>query len=238
MSAIVNRKATSRRGGRRATEGPRADDPRVVRSRAAVVDAARTLFLRQGYAGTTMEEIAALAGLTKRTLYNNYADKDALFLEIVADVIAYAEEFVRGLHEEFTAGITAANLSATLDDLGRRLALGIVRPEVVALRRLLIGEARGFPALAAEYFDRAPGQVLDALASGFEHLGRVGLLRVADAKRAAAQFAYLVAGEHLDRAMLVGTVPPREKVIACAREGVRTFLARYQAARGGRGTRG
>lgn len=233
MSAISNRKARPRRAGRRAAR-PREDDPRVVRSRAALVDAARTLFLRKGYAGTTMEEIAALAGLTKRTVYNNYADKNALFTQIVADVIVYAEEFARGLNAEFNVGITAANLRATLDDVGRRLALGIMRPEVVALRRLLIGEARGFPALATEYFDRAPGEVIDALASGFEHLGQIGLLRVVDARRAAAQFAYLVAGELLDRAMLVGTTPPREHVIACAREGVQTFLARYEAAGGSR----
>jgi TetR/AcrR family transcriptional repressor of mexJK operon len=197
-----------------------------------LLDAARTLFLREGYAGTTMEDIAALAGLTKRTVYNNYADKDALFTQMVADVIAYAEEFARGLHKEFTVGITAANLRATLDDLGRRLALGIVRPEVIALRRLLIGEARAFPALAKEYFDRAPGQVLTALASGFEHLGQIGLLHVTDGRRAAAQFAYLVAGEPLDRAMLVGTIPPKELVITCAREGVETFLARYASAAG------
>jgi TetR/AcrR family transcriptional repressor of mexJK operon len=76
--------------------------------------------------------------------------------------------------------------------------------------------------------------VIDALASGFEHLGQIGLLRVVDARRAAAQFAYLVAGELLDRAMLVGTTPPREHVIACAREGVQTFLARYEAAGGSR----
>ena len=206
---------------------PRADDPRVVRSRAAVVDAARTLFLRHGYAGTTMEEIAAAAGLTKRTVYNNYGDKDALFRQIVADVLAYAEAFARGLHEEFTVGVTAANLRATLDDLARRLALGIVRPEVIALRRLLIGEARAFPGLGAEYFDRAPGQVLDALASGFAQLGRRGLLRVRDARRAAAQFAYLVAGEPLDRAMLVGTIPTKAAVIAAAGDGVETFVARY-----------
>ena len=229
MSAISRRPA--QRVGRR-LRGPRADDPRVVRSRAAVVGAARALFLRKGYAGTTMEEIAALAGLTKRTVYNNYADKDALFIQIVMEVITYAEEFARGLHEEFTARVTAANLQPTLDDLGRRLALAIMRPEVVALRRLLIGESREFPALGAKYFDRAPGQVLDALASGFDHLGQVGLLRVADARIAAAQFAYLVAGEPLDRAVLVGKTPPREHVIACAREGVQTFLARYRAARG------
>ena len=223
MSAISGRP----RSKKRRFTAPRADDPRVVRTRAAVVDAARALFLRKGYAGTTMEEIAAAAGLTKRTVYNNYGDKEALFTQIVADVIAYAEEFARGLHEEFTVGITVTNLHAELDDLGRRLALGIVRAEVIALRRLLIGEVREFPALAEEYFDRAPGQVIKALASGFAHLGRVGLLRVTDPRRAAAQFAYLVAGEPLDRAMLVGKVPPKEQVVAAAKAGVETFMARY-----------
>lgn len=224
--------ATSRRGrhapaSRRGFTGPRADDPRVVRTRAAVREAARTLFLQQGYAGTTMDEIAEAAGLTKRTLYNNYADKDALFTEIVAEVGAYADEFARALRDELAAGTTAANLSKTLHELGRRLALGIVRPEVVAVRRLLIGEARTFPALARRYFDRAPGQVLKVLSAGFARLGKAGLLRVSQPRRAAAQFAYLVAGQPLDRAVLVGTVPPRAEIIACAREGVETFLARY-----------
>jgi TetR/AcrR family transcriptional repressor of mexJK operon len=176
-----------------------------------------------------MEEIAATAGLTKRTLYNNYAGKDALFTEIMAETIEYAEDFARGVREEFAVGVTAANLQDALDSLGRRLALGIVRPEVIALRRLLIGEAREFPELATKYFQRAPGHVLEALASGFERLGRSRLLRVTDARQAAAQFAYLVAGEPLDRAVLVGTVPPRPHVIAVAREGVRTFLARYRS---------
>ena len=183
--------------------------------------------MRNGYANTTVEDIAELAGLTKRTVYNNYADKDALFTQIVVDTIAFAEEFARALGDEFTTGITATNLRAALDDLGQRLALGIIRPEVIALRRLLIGEGRAFPALAREYFDRAPGQVIDALASRFTYLGDAGLLRLTDAHRAAAQFAYLVAGEPLDRAMLVGTVPSKDEVLACARDGVETFIARY-----------
>ena len=199
-----------------------------------MVDAARTLFLRNGYAGTTMEEIAALAGIARRTVFNHYTEKDALFIQIVGDVIAYAEIFARALREEFTVAIPPVNLRAWLDDLARRLALAIMRPEVIALRRLLIGEARSFPELAAEYFARAPTQVIDTLALGFDQLGQAGLLRVPDARRAAAQFAYLVVGEPLDRAMLVGAVPPKEHVIAGAREGVETFLARYGVARGGR----
>jgi len=225
MSAISGPRKSSP-GDARERTGPRADDPRVVRTRSAVVDAARALFLRDGYSRTTMDEIAALAGVTKRTLYNNYADKEALFREIVLDFIAFAEEFARGLQEEL-GGIANAKLRSTLEELGVRLALAITRRDVIALRRLLISEAREFPLLARKYFDRVPAQVLGALASAFERLDDAGRLRVPDARVAASQFAYLVVGEPLDRAMLVGTLPARKHVIACARTGVETFLARY-----------
>jgi TetR/AcrR family transcriptional repressor of mexJK operon len=175
-----------------------------------------------------MEEIGAAAGLTKRTVYNNYGDKEALFRLVVSDVIAFAEEFARGLSAELAGKVTAAALAAELHDLARRLALGILRPEVIALRRLLIGEARAFPELAREYFDRAPGRVLSAIASGFEQLTRAKILRATDPRRAAEQFAYLVAGEPLDRAILVGAIPSEEHILACAHDGVETFLARYQ----------
>jgi TetR/AcrR family transcriptional repressor of mexJK operon len=199
-----------------------------VRSRAAVVAAAKSLFLEKGYAGTTMEEIGAAAGLTKRTVYNNYGDKDALFTLVVSDVIAFAENFAQSLSAELAGRRTAVALRTELHDLARRLALGILRPEVIALRRLLIGEARAFPHLATQYFERAPGGVLVAIAAGFRQLTRAGLLRVADPRRAAEQFAYLAAGAALDRAMLMGTLPSKKHILACAHDGVETFLARYQ----------
>ncbi len=232
MSAISGKGPGSARGARgpggaRGFAPPRTEDPRVVRTRSAVVDAARTLFLRDGYSRTTMEEIAALAGVTKRTLYNHYADKEALFTQIVLDVIAFAEEFARGLQEELGDEIATARLRSTLEELGVRLALAITRRDVIALRRLLISEAREFPALATKYFDRVPARVLAALSSAFERLDEAGRLRVPDARVAASQFAYLVVGEPLDRAMLAGTTPSRKRVTACARAGVETFLARY-----------
>lgn len=204
-------------------------DPRVARSRAAAVDAARMLFLQKGYAGTTMAEIAAAAGLTKRTLYNNYPDKRALFTTIVTDVTSLADGFAHGLRQQFDGHLKGGDLRAILADVGQRLAFGIVRREVIAMRRLLIGEAREFPDLADQYFDRAPGQVLDALSTGFSRLAAARLLRTSDPRMAAAQFAYLVAGEPLDRAVLVGRLPTRKHLIACAAEGVETFMARYGA---------
>ena len=127
------------------------------------------------------------------------------------------------------AATVVTDPAKTLHDVARRMALAIVRPEVVALRRLLIGESRTFPDLARDYFDRAPGRVIAALASGFAHLTNVRVLRTPDPRRAATQFAYLVVGAPLDRAMLSGTVPPRGELIAGAHEGVETFLARYGA---------
>ena len=207
--------------------GPRADDPRVVRTRAAVFEAARKLFLEQGYSGTTMDQIAAAAGLTKRTLYNNYGDKHALFTRIIADVLVYVERFARGLDAELSVEAVAPNVREALEAVGGRLALAILRPEVIVLRRLLIGESRTFPGLAAEYFERAPGQVLRSLAAAFANMSRHGLLRVADPTRVAAQFAYLIAGEFLDRAIMIEVLPSQEQIIACAKEGVQTFWVRY-----------
>jgi TetR/AcrR family transcriptional repressor of mexJK operon len=184
------------------------------------------LFLENGYVGTTMDDIAALAGISKRTLYNNYPDKAALFTQMVTDVIVYAEEFAHGLSAEF-ADLRAGDFPDGLHGLGRRLALAILRPEIIALRRLLIGEARSFPELAAGYFDRAPGRVMEVLASGFQQLSSAGRLKSADPERVAEQFAYLVVGAPLDRAMLHGAMPTEDHVIACARDGVETFLARY-----------
>lgn len=119
-----------------------------------MLEAARTLFLREGYAAATMEEIAELAGLTKRTVYNHYADKEALFTEVVREVIAYAEAFTRELRRDLLE-MEGAEVRAALDELGPRLAVAIVRPEVVALRRLLVGEARRFPGLPAGCWRRS-----------------------------------------------------------------------------------
>lgn len=199
---------------------------RVARTRLAIVDAARALFLRDGYAGTTMEDIAAQAGVAKRTVHYHFPDKDALFNEVVLGVIAFAEGFARELREDFPAGVAPRSLRRALHDLGRRHALAIVRPEVIALRRLVIAESRTLPAIAREYYDRVPGQVIDSLAVGLSQLRPAGL-RVPKRRRAAAQFAYLVAGELLDRAMLTGKVPAEAEIVECAMEGVETFLARY-----------
>jgi TetR/AcrR family transcriptional regulator, mexJK operon transcriptional repressor len=102
-------------------------------------------------------------------------------------------------------------------------------PRVVRLRRLIIGEARRFPDLAAEYHRLAQGRVMSTLAATFESLALRGRLQVTDPQRAAEQFAFLVLGAALDRTMFDGRdkTPGPEFLAPAADDGVRTFLAAY-----------
>ena len=67
-------------------EGEFEDERRSARKRRAILDAATSVFLRSGYLGTSMDEIAALAGVSKQTIYKHFADKERLFSEIVTAV--------------------------------------------------------------------------------------------------------------------------------------------------------
>jgi TetR/AcrR family transcriptional repressor of mexJK operon len=201
-------------------------DPRVVRSRAAVLEAATTLFLRNGYSATTMDDIAETAGVSKRTVYNNFTDKEALFREVVMAATGIAEESGADVAAELA---DPDDLPTALFALAHRLAVAATNPRVVRLRRLLIGEAHRFPDLAAEYYRLAPGRVMSTLAAAFESLPLRGRLQVTDPRRAAEQFAFLVLGAALDRAMFDGRdkTPDTDSLARAADDGVRAFLAAY-----------
>ena len=201
-------------------------DPRVVRSRAAILEAATSLFLRTGYGATTMDDIAEEAGVSKRTVYNNFADKEALFRKVALAAAEIAERFATDAAAELS---DPDDLPEALFALARRLALATTNPRVVRLRRLLIAETHRFPDLAAEYYRLAPGTVMATLAAAFESLASRGRLHVTDPDRAAEQFAFLVLGAALDRAMFDGRdkASDSDSLLRAADDGVRTFLAAH-----------
>jgi TetR/AcrR family transcriptional regulator, mexJK operon transcriptional repressor len=206
----------------------RAQDPRTRRTRAAVVEAATTLFLRHGYQGTSTDDIARLAGVSKRTLYNNFGDKERLFTEIILGITVTAEQLADQIASELRH---AEDVPAALHDVARRLLDAVTRPLVLQLRRLLIAEARRFPDLAREYYRAAPGRVLGGLAAAFGSLAEREALVVPDPQRAAEHFAFLVLGATLDRAMFEGeqSAPPDAELQRTADDAARAFLAAYGA---------
>ncbi|ACQ80560.1 transcriptional regulator, TetR family [Beutenbergia cavernae DSM 12333] len=200
-------------------------DPRVVRTRFAIVAAGTDLFLERGYVGTSLDEVAARAGVAKRSVYNNYADKEELFRAVVLTATgttsAFVAEIVSALEEP-------DDLEEAMRDLARRQLRAATSTRLVRLRRLLIGEVSRFPDLAREYAERVPGRVVAALAAAFEQLTAAGRLRVEDPERAAEHFAFLVLGSSLDRALLGDARELDDaEVAAIADSGVTAFLAAY-----------
>ena len=201
--------------------------PRGEAKHRAILEAATELFLANGYRGTSMDEIAALAAVSKQTVYKHFADKEALFSEIVVATVAEASDRV---HAEVVELADSGDLEEDLGDLARRQLRMVMQPRLLQLRRLVIGEAGRFPELGRTFYERGPGRTVAALADTFARLAERGLLAIdGDARAAAEHFNWLVMSAPLNRAMLLGRdePPPARELRRYADEGVRAFLAAY-----------
>lgn len=105
-----------------------------------IVDAAQALFLTQGYAATSLQQIATAAGATKRTLYVKVGDKAMLFAAVVHRLLDRKQE---ALALEGVSGATEARLTS----FGTDVLANSLDPDVLRLNRLLVAEARRFPEL-------------------------------------------------------------------------------------------
>jgi TetR/AcrR family transcriptional regulator, mexJK operon transcriptional repressor len=202
------------------------EDPRVGRSRALIVQSAASHFLERGYQAANVDEIAAQAGVSKRTIYNLYRDKEHLFRATLDEALGTAERFSRAVVGTLEG---TGDVTEQLRETGLALARAVLGGRIVPLRRLLIAEASRFPELASEYYERAPDRVIGAIADLLRRYDRRGSLSVDDPRIAAEHFAFLVIGASLDRALFdaAGASPSEEVVERRARAGVEAFVRAY-----------
>jgi len=210
-----------------AESAPAAEGP-ADRKRRAILGAASVVFLREGYAGASMDEITALAGASKATVYRYFTDKQTLFSELVVTTVTAVSDPVQA--EVLRLG-DSGSLEAGLRDLARRLLTAITAPGLLGLRRLIIGEAGRFPALGQAFYEQGPARTISALAGLLTWLAGEGLLKVDDPLAAAGQLNWLIAAEPLNRAMLLGDNQPftPAELTAHADAAVTTFLAAYRS---------
>jgi TetR/AcrR family transcriptional regulator, mexJK operon transcriptional repressor len=211
----------------RATAPQGEDERRSARKRRAILEAAATVFLRNGYLGTSMDEIAARAGVSKQTVYKHFADKERLFSEIVT---ATVDEIADPNYDEVLNLRDTGDVERDLRDFARRQLRAVMEPRLLQLRRLVIGEAGRFPQLGRLFYERGPGRTIDALATMFERLASRGALDLDDPRIAAAHFNWLVMSIPLNQAMLLGEDEPATpaQLRRYADAGARAFLAAYR----------
>ena len=126
--------------------------------REAILNAARIQFAASGYAGTRMEDVAAGVGISKAALYLQFADKAALFREMVDGML------LTRLPAALPPEVESAPPAVQLETLVRLGARPLPEPEVAFLPRLVIGEGGNFPEIARTYHDRAVDRILTLVA--------------------------------------------------------------------------
>ena len=197
--------------------------PRGQRRRREILAVAERILLRQGFAETTMRQVAEEAGASKETLYRHFRSKDDLVIEIV---LARTEDLRATLDANFDSG---AGLSDVLHNLGRNLLMAMSGPEVIALLWIVVTETVGNPALGMALYRAGPERTRRRLADYLEAAKRRGAFIGGDAALAASLFIGAVMGNEV----LVNLLRPPESPMTAERievrveEAVALFLTRY-----------
>jgi TetR/AcrR family transcriptional repressor of mexJK operon len=160
--------------------------------RHAVLEAAATLFMAQGYGAVSMDAVAREAGVSKATLYAHFTSKDQLFATIIGEAcrskIAAADVLE---HAEIS---TTTDIGEALRTFGVRMARFLMEPMTQAIYRVVVAECVRFPELGVAFYESGPAHFLRFFSDWIGLQMRAGRLRDADPAVAAEQFIALIRG--------------------------------------------
>ena len=190
-----------------------------------VVEGAREVFLRDGFEGASVDDIARAAGVSKATLYSYFPDKRLLFMEVATTQC----------QQQAQTSINSIDTSRPPKEVLTRVAdqfLGFIYSEMgQRIFRICVAEADRFPQLGQEFYHSGPMIMRSALVDYLHKAVDRGELRIDDFNLAADQFAELCKADLWPKLVfgIIRSVPHEEKmrVIDGA---VDTFLARYARA--------
>jgi TetR/AcrR family transcriptional regulator of autoinduction and epiphytic fitness len=186
--------------------------------RRRLIAVAEKVFVEQGYGAASMDEIAQDAGMSKRTLYQLFDTKEALFAAVITDRM-------RALGEGAEQAAGARPLKDVVVDYLCEAARFILSPRHVALFRVLIGEAWRAPGMAQAFDNACAGRGKSVLARWLAQEVEAGRLELEDPVQAAGMLFGMVVGEPHHRMLMGEGRPPSKKAIeARVRKAVDIFL--------------
>ena len=156
--------------------------------RAVIVETAAHHFFHHGFAATAIEQVAADAGVSKVTIYNQFGDKRALFAAAVESEC----EKMRGSFsmEAMPHGTIRERLTA----LGEAIFAFLFRPEMMQFERRIAAETEHDPAIGAAFLEAGPRRMKAIFAAWLHHAAKTGDLLIDDAALAAEQFVAMCKG--------------------------------------------
>ncbi len=163
--------------------------PKDPGKRAAILDAAKRMFVGHGFERVSMDQIAAEAGVSKLTVYSHFGDKESLFAEAVR---AHCEQ---GMPTSLFVAEPDTPVRERLTAIGNAFFSMVMTPEAIAGHRILCSPQVATSAMPAVFWEAGPQRVQQAFAELLQRRVASGELEIEDFDRAASQFFTLLKGE-------------------------------------------
>jgi AcrR family transcriptional regulator len=170
-------------------------------TRTVIIDAARDEFATSGYAATSMESVARVAGVSTKTLYRLIPNKAALFEAIIGNGI---DRFVSRIRLK---GCENGDIECALRDALIACGELILDGAVIGLLRMVIGESDKFPEIADTFYNKAIKRTESTLANWLKAQAENGLISIDNATEAAGMLLGMLAFQP-QRAVMLGHAPP------------------------------
>jgi AcrR family transcriptional regulator len=193
--------------------------------RCKIIEAATTVFVRDGFVGASIDAVAEAAGVSRQTIYNQIGDKEKLFAEVVREITERSSAVLLATLATFPE--QPQDIEEELVSFAVRLTRNCVCDgQAAALRRLIEAEGDRYPELFATWKEYGPGRNWPAIADRFARLAKSGDIELDDPELATRQFMALISADLPSGPGARGQISDAELETA-ARNGVRTFLRAY-----------
>ena len=162
--------------------------PTDMAKREAIVEAAADAFFDRGFAATSIEQVAAAAGVSKVTVYARFGDKRGLFTAAVEREC----EKMRGQFD--VPAMPHGSVRDRLRTIGEAMMAFLSRPEMVQFERRIAAETEAEPAIGAAFLAAGPHRMKQAFTAFLTAMVAAGELELDDPELAAEQFASMCKG--------------------------------------------
>ena len=166
------------------SSGPRGR-PKDEGKRRDIIDAARVLFIQNGFHGTSMDALAKQAGVSKATLYSHFADKDALYRVLIRDKMAAYKV------DDFTDMLNW-DVASDLQVIAKHMLDLIFDPEALDMLRMVIAEGRTGSGVAGLFQEVGPRRLLAQISDYLARQKARGTAYIEDVEADTSLFASLV----------------------------------------------
>ncbi len=188
--------------------------------RRKILGGASEVFRELGFERASVDLIAARAGVSKATVYNHFADKQALFVAtVVEETRAMGQSLVSCLE------CPDEDVEAALQRIGEKITVLWLTPSVSALYRQAIAEAARLPEIGRMVFEQGTKALTEAVAANLARWAAAGALRIDDPGAAAISLIALCHGDLVTRMRLgVLEYPVGAEVRETVQRAVRIFV--------------